>query len=58
MSEDITYCGNTKCKVIKCRRNHKNIKRRDILHSFAMLEGSELCPDIPEQTKRREQENE
>lgn len=46
MSDDITFCDNTKCKVKKCFRNPKNIKHFEIPHSFASLEGTDLCPSF------------
>ena len=46
MSEDITFCDNTKCRVTRCFRNAKNIKHFEIPHSFASLEGSGLCPSF------------
>lgn len=56
MSEDITFCDNTKCKVKKCFRNPKNIKHFEIPHSFASLEGTDLCPSFcPSFKKRSEQ---
>lgn len=47
MSEDMTYCANWDCKVTRCRRNRANVKHRELLHSYAWLEGTEFCPDIP-----------
>lgn len=56
MSEDITFCDNIKCKVKKCFRNPKNIQHFDIPHSFASLEGTDLCPSFcPSFKKRSEQ---
>lgn len=46
MSEDITFCTNGNCKMTRCFRNKKNIKRFDIPHSFAELEGTEQCPSF------------
>ena len=39
-SDDITFCTNKKCKTTKCMRNSKNIRIRDIPHSFADLDGN------------------
>lgn len=41
-SEDITFCMNDKCDVMKCFRNQKHI-RLPIPHLFAFLEGTEDC---------------
>ena len=46
MSDDITFCANWNCKVTRCRRNRANVKHRELLHSYAWLEGMELCPDF------------
>lgn len=42
MTEDITYCSNSKCGYLRCERNPKHIKL-PIPHSFAELEGTDLC---------------
>lgn len=47
MSDDITFCANWNCKVKRCRRNRANVKHRELLHSYAWWEGTELCPDFP-----------
>lgn len=41
-SDDITWCMNRNCKVMKCERNPKHI-RYPRNHSFAILEGTEYC---------------
>lgn len=41
-SEDITYCMNKKCKIMKCERNPKHIRELKP-HSFAYLEDTEYC---------------
>ena len=41
MSEDITFCFNTKCKNTKCERNPKNIRLHYIYHSFAFFKECE-----------------
>lgn len=46
MSDDITFCANWNYKVTRCRRNRANVKHRELLHSYAWLEGTELCPDF------------
>lgn len=51
MSDDITFCANWNCKVTRCRRNRANVKHRELLHSYAWLEGTELCPDFPNKNK-------
>lgn len=38
--EDITFCANSDCKDLTCKRNMKNIKT-DIPHSFSIFQG---CP--------------
>ena len=43
MSEDMTFCMNKECAMKKCVRHPKHIKRHDIPHSFADLEGTEYC---------------
>lgn len=51
-SEDITFCTNKKCTMTKCMRNPKNIRRHEIAHSFADLDGKkDYC------LKAREKEN-
>ena len=40
--DDITFCM-SKCDNTKCRRHPSNIKIKNIPHSFALLEGSDLC---------------
>ena len=42
-SEDITWCSNRKCTVLKCERNPKHIKQMRE-HSFAELENTDYCP--------------
>ena len=44
MSEDITYCGYSKCPDKKCERHQSNIKNFYILHSFAYFHD---CPKYP-----------
>lgn len=51
MSEDITYCANWGCKVTRCKRNRANVKHRELLHSYAWLEGTEFCPEFPNENK-------
>lgn len=43
MSEDITWCGRFDCTEKDCRRNPCNIRRREIPHSYALLENTEDC---------------
>lgn len=43
MSDDITFCANDKCKNYECFRNPINIRCPLIPHSFAVLEGTDLC---------------
>ena len=44
MNEDITFCSNTSCKVMKCERNQKNIRHTlGMPHSIAELEGTIMC---------------
>lgn len=52
MGDDITFCVNKKCKVTKCFRNPKNIKCKLIPHSFAELEGTDLCPSFKRKMKK------
>ena len=40
-SEDITFCGYSKCPNKKCERHQSNIKNFRILHSFAYFDD---CP--------------
>lgn len=47
MSDDITFCFNTKCKNKKCERNPKNIQVPYIDHSFAFFKDCEYW-DLPE----------
>ena len=48
--EDITYCA-ANCKVINCSRQPSNIKRMDILHSFADF--APFCESyIPKERKK------
>ena len=42
MSEDITFCMNHNCNIMKCERNPKHIKL-PISHSYAYLEDTEDC---------------
>lgn len=58
MSEDITFCDNQKCKVTRCFRNPKNIKHFEIPHSFASLEGSDMCPSFEKAAKEIKNERE
>jgi len=41
MSEDITFCGYSKCPNKRCERHQSNIKNFNILHSFAYFDD---CP--------------
>lgn len=41
-SEDITYCMNRNCNIMKCERNPKHIKQLKP-HSFAFFEDTEDC---------------
>lgn len=43
--EDITFCFNRKCNIMKCIRNPKHINTSNgkTFHSFAFLEGTEDC---------------
>ena len=41
MNEDITFCGYKKCPNRKCERHTSNIKRYDILPSFAYFDDCE-----------------
>ena len=47
MSDDITFCFNTKCRNKKCERNPKNIKAPYREHSFAFYKDCEYW-DMPE----------
>ena len=47
MSDDITFCFNTKCKNKKCERNPKNILMPYRDHSFAFFKECEYW-DVPE----------
>lgn len=42
MNEDITYCLNSKCKIMSCPRNSKHIQNHNIPHSLAHLEDNPL----------------
>lgn len=42
MSDDITFCF-SKCSIVSCERNKKNIKIPWRDHSFAELEGTAYC---------------
>ena len=46
MCQDITFCGNKKCKYKKCERHYSKIdwKIGRPYRSFAMLEGTKYCP--------------
>lgn len=45
MSDDITFCSNWDCDVVKgCDCNPKNIRHKDIPHSFSDYAGTEYCP--------------
>ena len=39
ISDDITFCTNTKCPITKCMRNQKNIRHWEIPHSVADFDG-------------------
>lgn len=43
-SDDTTFCGKDDCKDIECFRNNKNIRIKEIPHSFSMFEGTQYCP--------------
>lgn len=47
MSEDITFCFNTRCKYTRCERNPRNIRLYWMPHSFARFEECEYW-DAPE----------
>ena len=47
MSEDITYCYNSKCKNTECKRHPSNIKVHYIPHSFGFFKDCEHW-DLPE----------
>ena len=47
MSDDITFCYNTKCRNKKCERNPKNILMPYREHSFAFFKDCEYW-DVPE----------
>ena len=53
-SEDITYCMNRECKVMKCERNPKNIKEMKP-HSFASLEDTDYCEKGATNNDRRKE---
>lgn len=42
MNEDITFCANN-CLNHKCERHPRNIRDYRIPHSFAFLDGTDLC---------------
>lgn len=46
MSEDITFCSNSKCTDTKCERNQKNIKQYWLDHSFADFSECEKFADM------------
>lgn len=48
MSDDITFCFNTKCENKKCERNPKNIRVHYIDHSFAFFKDCEYW-NVPEE---------
>lgn len=51
-SDDITFCTNKKCTVIKCARNQKNIRVHGIPHSFADFDGNkDYCLNEREEKK-------
>lgn len=52
MTEDITYCSNKKCGYLRCVRNPKHIKLL-IPHSFADLDGTNLCYKVKNNTNNR-----
>lgn len=47
MSDDITFCYNTKCRNAECERNPKNILIPYREHSFGFFEDCENW-DVPE----------
>jgi len=56
MSEDITYCYNTKCKNLKCERHSSQIKKYYIPHSFGFFKDC-VWWDLPEQYFVRSKED-
>lgn len=42
--DDITFCAKTDCTYVQCFRRAANIRQKNIPHSFAMLEGTVVCP--------------
>ena len=46
MSDDITFCYNSKCKNLKCKRNPKNIRTPYKDHSYAYFNECEFL-DVP-----------
>ena len=46
MSQDITYCGYSKCPMINCFRNQANIKNPNALHSFAYFHDCDKYPPM------------
>ncbi|MBQ9686288.1 MAG: hypothetical protein IJV41_07075 [Oscillospiraceae bacterium] len=51
MSEDITFCT-ADCDNMRCGRNPKHIRQHDIPHSFAEIEGTEMCLKSPYKDRR------
>jgi len=45
-SEDITFCGYSKCPHTKCERHQSNIKRHNIPHSFAYFHDCDKYPPM------------
>lgn len=52
-TDDITFCSNIKCGYLRCHRNPKNILRPEMPHSFAMLDGTDMCYKIINNTNKR-----
>ena len=42
--DDITWCAESKCPMINCKRNPKNMMDRTGLHSYAVFRETEECP--------------
>ena len=54
MSDDITFCSNWDCNVVKgCDCNPKNIRHPEIPHSFSDYAGTEYCPKESEDGNER-----
>lgn len=45
-SEDITFCGYSKCPMTNCFRNQANIKNPNALHSFAYFHDCDKYPPM------------